>query len=258
MRLRKNLGAIFLGELHRQTPFGSGRNPVYDPCKKSIILQSSAGRAVRALPCPDLGGIWRCASSLHNTPSQLHRRPSVEGRMRAFDDASRQMFLPEKTRGLAIIARHRRASVRSLFPAFPSRSRWSVAGRIVRPFVAAPWLVSGLILGHRPLAARRRRRRKKAVRPHRVDLAVCFLNHFGGGFLLPRYFFMAVKMVRSQFGAISDGRPVNLLASISKGPPSSRLPFCDLGMNKPAADAARDLSDKKRRASSSGSITPPY
>ena len=152
----------FSSEDYKQTP-SVGEIEVYDPFRKVNYKYKAPGGGPGYYRVPTLVGIWAGAPFLHNNSlGDYNADPSVEGRMRAFDDAIDKMFYPEKRRGLASIARLGQRSSFVIPAVYLPIAVEGIVGRIARPFVAAPWLLPLLVLllGWAVIAFGRRRRGK--------------------------------------------------------------------------------------------------
>ena len=203
----------FSSEDYKRTP-SIGEIEVYDPFAKRDYRYKVRAGGPGFYRVPTLVGIWAGAPFLHNNSlGDFNGDPSVDGRMRAFDDAIDRMFWPEKRRGLESISRTAQRSSLIIPAVYLPGAVEGVTGRIARPITAMPWLVPALtlLLGVAIFVARRRRGRLSR-----------FLLTLGGSLviavaavLLPVNFFIAGKLGDLKLGPVPKGTPVNLLASMN-------------------------------------------
>ncbi len=136
----------FSSENYKQTP-SIGQIEFYDPFTKRNEKFKAPGGGPGFYRVPTLVGIWAGAPFLHNNAlGEFNGDPSVEGRMRAFDDAIDKMFWPEKRHGLATIARTTGRTMFIIRAVYLPDAVEGVAGRIARPITRMPWLLPALVL----------------------------------------------------------------------------------------------------------------
>jgi hypothetical protein len=209
----------FSSENYKQTP-SVGAIQVYDPFRKSNYSFTVTGGGPGFYRVPTLVGIWAGAPFLHNNGlGDYNGDPSVDGRMRAFDDAIDRMFWPEKRHGVTTIARTAERSWLVVPAGYLPFAIEGIAGRIVRPFVAAPWLLPLLVLlvAFAVIAFARRR---TGTFTRRAFFSLGSVIVLLAAILLPVNFFIAGKMGDFKIGPFPKGMPVNLFASIN--PSASR------------------------------------
>jgi hypothetical protein len=213
----------FSSENYKQTP-SIGEIQVYDPFRKVNYSFRAPGGGPGFYRVPTLVGIWAGAPFLHNNGlGDYNGDPSIEGRMRAFDDAIDKMFWPEKRRGVATIARIPERSSFVIPASYLPAATEGAIGRIARPFVAVPWLLpTAVLLAASALLAFARRRQGALGRLIFSSLGLfIFLL---GVVLFPLNFFAAGRMGDLRIGPFPKGTPVNLVASMNpQAPPLEML-----------------------------------
>ncbi len=213
----------FSSENYKQTP-SIGEIEVYDPFAKRNYRFKAPGGGPGFYRVPTLVGIWAGAPFLHNNSlGTFNGDPSVEGRMRAFDDAVDKMFWPDKRGGLATIARTQGKCSFIIPAAYLPGAVEGVIGPAAHPFTTTPWLLPSLVLllalG---LIAASRRRRGKVGHSIIVLLGVLVVALALG--LVPLNLFLAGKRGDLRLGPFPKGMPVNLLANMNpQAPPGDLL-----------------------------------
>jgi hypothetical protein len=213
----------FSSEDYKRTP-SIGSIEVYDPFRKVNYSFSVPGGGPGFYRVPTLVGIWAGAPFLHNNAlGQYSGDPSVEGRMRDFDDAIGKMFWPEKRPGIASITRTAQRASMVIPAVYLPNAVEGIVGRIARPFVSAPWLFPALVLILSViLIALGRRRRKGFLRRALIPLGS--LGIPAALLLVPVNLFLAGKLGDAVIGPFPKGTPVNLLASMNpQAPPLEAL-----------------------------------
>ena len=212
----------FSSEDYKASP-AVGEIEVYDPFRKVNYSFSPPGGGPGYYRVPTLVGIWAGAPFLHNNSlGDYNADPSVEGRMRAFDDAIDKMFWPEKRRGVASIFRIAERSWLVIPAVYLPAAVEGAVGRIARPFVAVPWLLPTLVLILALALLVRSRRCRGFARVFLISLGC--LTILLGILLLPVNLFMAGKLGDLKLGPFPKGMPVNLLASMNpEAPPADML-----------------------------------
>lgn len=212
----------FSSEDYKRTP-SVGEIQVYDPFAKRDYKFKAPGGGPGYYRVPTLVAIWAAAPFLHNNSlGNYSADPSVEGRLRDFDDAIEKMFNPEKRRGVASIAR---TTARSWFviPAvYLPFAVEGIAGRFVRPITSLPWLLPLVVLALGILLCVFGRRRRGFLRFLVVSLGLLVL--FVGVVLIPVNLLIAGRLGDLRVGPLPKGMPVNLLASMnSQAPPADTV-----------------------------------
>jgi len=213
----------FSSENYKQTP-SVGEIEVYDPFRQVNYKFTAPGGGPGFYRVPTLVGIWAGAPFLHNNGlGEYNADPSVDGRMRAFDDAIDKMFWPDKRRGLDSIARIGERSSFIIPAVYLPTAIEGIAGRIVRPFMAVPFLFPTLVLlAAWVVIALARRCQSRFARFLLFSLGA--LTLLLALLLVPVNFFLAGKMGDLKIGPFPKGTPVNLLASMNpKAPPLDAL-----------------------------------
>ena len=212
----------FSSEDYKRTP-SIGEIKVYDPFRKVNYSFTAPGGGPGFYRVPTLVGIWAGAPFLHNNSlGDYSGDPSVEGRVRAFDNAMEKMFSPDKRRGLASIARTGERSWFVVQAVYLPIAVEGLAGRIVRPFMAAPWLLpAAVLLIALALIFFGRRGKRRFSRIFVVSLGALIL--LLGLALVPINFFLAGKMGDLKIGPIPKRTPVNLFASMNPHAPPGEM-----------------------------------
>ena len=202
----------FSSENYKQTP-SIGEIEVYDPFAKHNYRFHVPGGGPGFYRVPTLVGIWAGAPFLHNNGlGEFNGDPSVEGRMRAFDDAIDRMFWPEKRRGLDTISRTTERSLLIIRAAYLPDAVEGVAGRVARPVTTMPWLLPALTLGLGLVLVAAGRRRGKISRFLLVSLGVLVIAI--ALILVPVNLFVAGKLGDLRLGPFPKGMPINLIANL--------------------------------------------
>jgi hypothetical protein len=210
----------FSSENYKETP-SVGDIQVYDPFQKRNYPFHVRGGGPGFYRVPTLVSIWNGAPFLHNNSlGDYNGDPSVEGRMRAFDDAIDKMFWPEKRPDLATIARTKEKCFFIIPAVYLPGAVEGIMGRSARPITSMPWLLPALILlvglalfraGPSGGAGR------KAVRLLGVLIIL------GALILLPLNLFIAGKLGDLRVGPFPKGMPINLVASLNPAAPPGDL-----------------------------------
>jgi len=234
----------FSSEAYKQAP-SIGEIQVYDPFKKRDCAFKVPGGGPGFYRVPTLVSIWNGAPFLHNNAlGEYTGDPSVEGRMRAFDDAIDKMFWPEKRRGLESIVR---TSAKSWFviPAvYLPVAVEGVAGRIARPFMVLPWLLPVVVLVVGIALVRSGRGRKGFFRM--ALLLFGSLVILLAVIIVPLNFFAAGKLGDLKVGPFPKGTPVNLVASINPDAEPLKLLSAFWKLHKATSRIANEnLSDEE-------------
>ncbi len=208
----------FSSENYKKTP-SIGEITVYDPFTKEDYKYKVRGGGPGFYRVPTLVAIWAAAPFLHNNSlGEYNADPSVDGRMRAFDDAIDKMFYPEKRHGTDSIARVRDRCWFVISAVYLPGAVEGIVGPISRPFTAWPWLLPALIIGlGLVLILGGRRRRKKAGRIFLILFGVLFLL-VGLGFI-PLSYFAAGKLGDLRIGPLPKGMPINAISSMNPNAP---------------------------------------
>ena len=215
----------FSSEDYKRTP-SVGDIKVYDPFRTAEYSFTMPSGGPGFYRVPTLVGIWAGAPFLHNNGlGEYNGDPSVEGRMRAFDDAIDKMFNPEQRRGVETIARTTQTSWLVIPAVYLPTAVEGVVGRASRPFTTAPWLLPGVVLLFALGFIAAGRRRGRFARATLITLGV--LGIFVFAVLLPLNLFIAGKLGDLKIGPIPKGTPVNVLASIN--PDASAFGFASAG-----------------------------
>lgn len=212
----------FSSEDYKASP-SIGEIDVYDPFQKSEYSFPVPGGGPGYYRVPTLVGIWAGAPFLHNNGlGEYTGDPSVDGRMRAFDDAIDKMFWPEKRAGVATIARTAERSWLIIPAAYLPGAVEGIVGPSVRGFIAMPWLSPALeLLLAVAVLAFARRRAAKAARAAWFAIGVAMV--LVAVILVPINLFIAGKMGDLKIGPFPKNTPVNLLASINPKAPRREL-----------------------------------
>ena len=213
----------FSSENYKQTP-SVGEITVYDPFAKHDYKFKPPGGGPGFYRTPTLVGIWAGAPFLHNNSlGDFNGDPSVDGRMRAFDDGIDKMFWPDKRKGIGSIARTTARSWLVIPAVYLPGAVEGIVGRIARPFTHLPWLLPLLVfaLAFGLFLSGWRRQRSFL----RYFLCGCGLLVFIVALVLvPLNFFIAGKLGDLRVGPFPKGMPVNLLASMNpKAKPTDML-----------------------------------
>ena len=209
----------FSSEDYKATP-SIGDIDVYDPFSKEEYSFRVPGGGPGFYRVPTLVGIWAGAPFLHNNGlGDYTGDPSVDGRMRAFDDAIDRMFWPEKRRGVATIARTEQRSWLLIPAPYLPGAVEGIVGPAVRPLLALPWLAPLLaVLAAVALLAIARRRRRGGAR--RIAFSAGVVVLLLAVVLIPVNLLIAGKLGDLKVGPFPKGTPVNLVASYNPKAPS--------------------------------------
>lgn len=158
---------------------------------------------------PSLVSVWTSAPFFHNNALGLYNHnPSVEGRMAAFDDATRKLLWPERRDGLKSVAvLQQRAWLR-----FPSHQLpVAVSGVLpwTAPLLSAPWVLGAIVIASGVWTIWRGLRRGRG-RIIATGVVVCLL---GAGALWGNLF-AAGRLGDLEVGPLPKGFPLNLLTNI--------------------------------------------
>ncbi len=220
---RGKIWAQFSSENYKETS-SIGDIQVYDPFRKTNFSFTVPSGGPGFYRVPTLVGIWAGAPFLHNNAvGEYHADPSVEGRLKAFDDAIDKLFWPDKRPGVASIARTAQRSWFVIPAVYLPSAAEGVIGRLARPFTSLPWLLPALVLIFAGLLiAFGRRRRGRFARG--VFIAAGALGILASIILIPACYFVAGKMGDLKIGPFPKGTPVNVMASMNpKGNPIDAL-----------------------------------
>jgi hypothetical protein len=183
---------------------------------------------------------------LHNNSlGDYNGDPSVEGRIRAFDDAIDKMFWKEKRRGIAAIARTG-AKCSFIIPAayLPGAVEGAI-GPAAHPFTTMPWFLPALtfLLGLVVVGVGRRRRGRMG---RYILVLVGALVTLTAVILIPANAFIAGKLGDLRIGPFPRGMPVNLLASMNPQAPTHDLLSAFWKMHKACRRIEKEnLSDEE-------------
>ena len=217
---------------HIWSEFSSDNYKNQPPVGEIEVLEPFTGQTEKFSPpgggpgyyrVPTLVSIWSSAPLLHNNRlGDYNGDPSVDGRMRAFQDAMEKMCWPERRSGAATIAR---TSERSwlLLPAYylPVAVE-GVMGAAVHPYLLAPWLLPLIVVTVAvALFAWAGKWRGKWRRRAAQTLSVLLL--LLAILLVPVCFFAAGKLGGVKIGPLPKGMPVNVLGSLNPAAPKSKL-----------------------------------
>ena len=211
---RGHIWEQFSSENYKRTP-SIGQIEVYDPFRRVNYSFTAPGGGPGFYRVPTLVGIWAGAPFLHNNGlGEFNGDPSVDGRIRAFDDAIEKMFWPEKRRGVESIAR---TAGRSSFiiPAvqLPVAVE-GIIGEAARPFLAMPWILPLVVLIVAFLFLRFGLRRRNWLGRLTYGLLGCLMILFSV-ILIPANLFLAGRLGDLKIGPFPKGTPVNAFASMN-------------------------------------------
>lgn len=231
---------------YKETP-SVGEFEAYDPfADKTWKFKMPAG-GPGFYRVPTLVAIWAGAPFLHNNGlGEYNGDPSVDGRMKAFNDAITKMCWPEQRLGPATIARTTQPTW-LMFPAayVPVLIEGIVPG--ARLFLKMPWLLPLLMLLVGAIIYRLARARHGHAT--RIMFRLC-----GGAaivfalLLLPLNYFAAGKLGDVKIGPFPAGTPVSLLGNLDPHAPPTQTLAALLKMNRVLKRISREnLSDAEAR-----------
>jgi hypothetical protein len=198
-----------------------GEIEVYDPFAKKDVKFTMPGGGPGFYRVPSLTSIWATAPFLHNNAlGEFTGDPSVEGRMKAFDDAITKMFWKEKRDNLNSITRTTKTSYFRVPGSSIPIAIEGIAGKWVRPFLNVPILLPFLILviavGVFFLACSRQQGwgRKLTFILSALTLLVAIIS-------LPLNLWLSGGLGQIELGPIPPGTPVNALANLDPNAPAA-------------------------------------
>jgi len=207
---------------YKTTP-SVGEIDVYDPFSKEEVKFTMPGGGPGFYRVPSLVGIWATAPFLHNNAlGEFTGDPSVEGRMKAFDDAITKMFWKEKRDHLASITRTTRTSYLRIPGASIPVAIEGVAGKWVRPILKVPFLIPLFIvivaIGIFLFACSRPQGWAR-----KLTFALALLTLVAALIALPVNFWLAGGLGEFKLGPIPPGTPVNALANLDPHAPKDEV-----------------------------------
>jgi hypothetical protein len=197
---------------YKETP-SVGEIDAYDPFAGTTYKFRMPAGGPGFYRVPTLVAIWAGAPFLHNNAlGEYTGDPSVEGRLKAFDDAITKMFWEDRRPGVASITR----LTERTWLMFPTAYVPVLIEGIVpaaRPLLSFPWLLPLVVIVSAYALVRFSRRLSRKGSRVTVRVAAAVLGAIGL-LLVPVNLFAAGKLGDLKIGPFPAGTPVNLLANI--------------------------------------------
>lgn len=217
-----HIWAEFSSVNYKQTP-SPGAIEVLNPFSSQTEKFSIPSGGPGFYRVPTLVSLWNSAPLLHNNMlGDYSSDPSVEARVKSFDDAITKMFWSDRRPGVASIARTSDRSWLKISAVYLPVAVEGILGASARPFLNSPWLLPVLVSVAGIVVALLARRLRRKFSRRIVIMVACLVVILGVG-LFPACYFAAGRLGDLKMGPFPKGMPLNMLASLNPDASQTKL-----------------------------------